>query len=423
VGAFPIGGERAAGRGSRRRGEGRDTRRRGGRGEGRDGEARQQPRPHEAAVPRAALRVQDLELRAATRRPVAIALDAGHAPLAHHVPAEPDPARPAEIQSQTARLLDRRRQPAAEPVRLQDQQQRPGPARQRREAVQPVPHLRPHDGRVPPVRQVQHQQVHRPRGEQRARQRERLLQVRRREHHQPLRDDPAGDGLHGIEGAREVQPGDDRPRDLCLRRDPERERRLARRGVSAQRHRGRARQPARAEDRVQRGEPRRHHAAVRVRGGDPWPGRRHERDERRRAERDDPGSPFRLLLRRQRGDGERALDRGCGLSPAAWSGHAPACLERGEGLGDVGCASHRTSNNRTNVLLVKGWRSPETASAAPATCIGSSDSPRRSTARTTDQAGGHRRSLSAGRPGNRAVACYTSRPVHPICSGAAPVGM
>ena len=38
------------------------------------------------------------------------------------------------------------------------------------------------------------------------------------------------------------------------------------------------------------------------------------------------------------------------------------------------------------------------------------------------ETGGHRGSLRVGRPGTRGVACYTSRPVHPVCR-VTPVGM
>ena len=51
---------------------------------------------------------------------------------------------------------------------------------------------------------------------------------------------------------------------------------------------------------------------------------------------------------------KRAVDHEADLAaPAPQHARAPAGLERGECLGDVGCGSHRTSNNRTSVLLVK----------------------------------------------------------------------
>ena len=95
--------------------------------------------PLEAGVAGAALRVPDLELRVATRRPVPVAGDLHGAPLAHHVPAQADPAGPAQLQAQAARLGDRGGEGAAERDGLEDDEQRAGPPRQRRQPAQPVP--------------------------------------------------------------------------------------------------------------------------------------------------------------------------------------------------------------------------------------------------------------------------------------------
>jgi hypothetical protein len=216
AGAIRIGDE------ARRGHDGRLPRRSGG-----SAEPGQQGRAEQARIPGAALRVQDLELRPVARRPVAIAGNRGLAALAHDVPPEPDPACPGELQPEPARLLDGRGQPPAERVRLQDDEQRPGTPRERREPPQPVPHPRARDRRVPPVRQVHDEQVHGPGGEQRGGQRERLLEIDRREHDEPFRAHAAGDGLHGIEGPRQVQPRDDRATCLRLCHRPQRDRRLA----------------------------------------------------------------------------------------------------------------------------------------------------------------------------------------------------
>ena len=82
------------------------------------------------------------------------------------------------------------------------------------------------------------------------------------------------------------------------------------------------------------------------------------------------------IRHRHRRPREGALGRQHQVSSAPWSGRAPAGLEGGECLGDVGCRSHRTSNNRTSVLLVKGRIAaarrdapPEsTGSATPPSC-------------------------------------------------------
>ena len=70
----------------------------------------------------------------------------------------------------------------------------------------------PADRRVAAVGQVDDEEVHGPGREERGREREGLLEVDGGEHHEPFRADAAGDGLDGIEGAGEVEPGDDRAR-------------------------------------------------------------------------------------------------------------------------------------------------------------------------------------------------------------------
>ena len=67
--------------------------------------ARRAAVPDEAGVPDAPVGVEDLEVRAASGRPVAVALDRDGAPSPHDVPAQPDPARGVELQPQAARLL------------------------------------------------------------------------------------------------------------------------------------------------------------------------------------------------------------------------------------------------------------------------------------------------------------------------------
>jgi hypothetical protein len=188
----------------------------------------QQVRAEQARVPGATLRVQDLEIRPAARGPVAVAGDGRRAPLPDNVPSEPDPARPGKLQAEPARLLDRGRQAPAEPVRLQHDEQRARAPGERREPAQPIPHAPAAERRVPAVRQVHDQQVHGPCREQRTRQRQRLVQHGRREHDQPRRLHAPRDGLDGIERPGEIEPGDDRPRRLRLRGDPQRDGGLAR---------------------------------------------------------------------------------------------------------------------------------------------------------------------------------------------------
>ncbi len=220
----------------------------------------------EAPVPRPALCVQDGQLGVPTGRAVPVAHHSGPAPLPDHVPAQPDPARAAQFEPQPARLVHGSRQSASQPVGRQHHEQRPRPPGQARQPPQPVPHPRSGHRRAPTLGQVQHQQVHRPGGEQRARQRQRLLEVLRHKDHQPLWADAARHRLHGVERPGEVEPGHDGPGGLGLRRHPEGERRPSRAGAPAEHHSGRARQPARPEHGVQRGEARGDHPAVLVCG-------------------------------------------------------------------------------------------------------------------------------------------------------------
>ena len=259
-GAFGAGGLW----GSRRHGE------QGGSGEpggcGRTGKPVEQVRAEQAGVTRAAFRIEDLEVGTPARRAVAIASDLHRTSLADDIPAEPDPARAVEFQAQPARLLHRGRERPSQGDGLQHQQQRPRPARERGEPAQPVPHPFAGHRRIPPLRQVQDQQVHRPRREQGAREDQRLLEIRGREDHQPFRPHAARDGLHRIEGAGEIQPGHDGAAGLRLRRHPQRERRPSCRGIPTQRDRGAPGQAARGEDRIERREAGGDHAPFRVRG-------------------------------------------------------------------------------------------------------------------------------------------------------------
>ena len=348
------------------------------------GEPIQQALPAEAGVTHAAVRVQDLEIRPAARRPVPVAGDRDLAPASDDVPAEPDPALRAELQPEPARLLDRGRERATERHRLQQHEQRARPSGERGEPAEPVPHPRPRDGRVASVGQVDDQQVHGPCRHQRACHRERLIEVRGHEHDEPFGPHATAHRLDGIEGSGEVQPRDDRARGLRLRGEPQGERRLARARVAAQRDRRGPGQPAGPEDGVERGKPGRDDPAVGIVSGPAGSGR--GRAEGRWAgERDRRGERFVSLgcLDPQRldgqgkgtlgsiGDGRRARRPGrqAELATGPRGGAPPARLERRERLGNVGCAAHRTSNNRTDVLLsqdLAGTFRSGRASPAPA---------------------------------------------------------
>jgi hypothetical protein len=211
--------------------------------------------PAEAGVAFAALRVEDPERRPPTRRAISIARDQRLRPLADDVAPEPDPRPTGQFEAEPARLGDRGREATGEPGCIEDQEQRLGPPGERGESTEAFGDL----GRLvgpgqPTAWQVEHEQVDRAANQERAGDREALVQADRRDNDEPFEADAAGDGLDGIEAAREVQPGHDRALRLGLRDDPQGDRGPSAGAVAADRDAGRLREPARPQDRVERGE-------------------------------------------------------------------------------------------------------------------------------------------------------------------------
>ena len=213
--------------------------------------------PGEAGVPLAALGVEDPERRRPAGPAGAVVGDERLGPLADDVPPKPDPRPADELEPDGGRLVDRRRETAAESRGIEDEQERLRPTRERGEPVEAIGDA---GGRVrpgePAARQVEDEQVHGPSGEQRPGDRQPLVETRRRDHDEPLEPDSAGDRLDRIEAARQVEPGDDGATGLGLRGRPESERRPAARAVAADRDARRCRKAAGTEDRVERHEPR-----------------------------------------------------------------------------------------------------------------------------------------------------------------------
>ncbi len=221
----------------------------------------------EAGVPVAALRIEDPELHPAPRRSGPVPGDDHLRPLADDVPAEPDPRPPGELQAEPGRLGDRARDGTREAGRLEDDEEDPGPTGERDQASEPlrdrrraaaVPpgSARRLPARAPPLgREVHDEEVHRPARDKRAGHRQGLVEGGRLEDDEPFEANPAGDRLDRVQAPGEVHIGDDRAGRLGLRREPEGEGRLPARGVPPDGERGRARDAARSEDRVQRGEP------------------------------------------------------------------------------------------------------------------------------------------------------------------------
>ena len=135
-------------------------------------------------------------------------------------PPEADPRPPGELEAEAARLGDRGREAAREPGRIEDQEQRLRAPGERGESTEAFGDLGRLVGlRQPAAGQVEHEQVDRATGQQRARDREALVQAGRGDDDEPLEPDAAGDRLDRVEAAREVQPGHDRALRLGLRDD------------------------------------------------------------------------------------------------------------------------------------------------------------------------------------------------------------
>jgi len=216
----------------------------------------QQGVPSETRVPLAALGVEDPERRPAPRWPVAVVRHERFGPLPDDITTEPDPRPTRQLEPDAGRLGDRRREATAEPGRIEDQQQRLGAPRERRESMQPVADPRRLVGPCQSAaRQVEDEQVDRSTRKQAPGDRQTLVEAGRCDHDEPLEVDAARDRFDRIEAARQVEPRDDRTLGLCLGDDPQAQRRAPARALPPDRDAGRLREPARAEDRVERCEP------------------------------------------------------------------------------------------------------------------------------------------------------------------------
>ncbi len=157
-------------------------------------------------------------------------------------------------------------------------------------------------------REVQEEEIHRPARDERAGHRQGLVQGGRLEDDEPLEADAAGHRLHRVQAPGEVHVGHDRPGGLGLGGEPQGEGGLAARRVPADRQARRARDAARTQDRVERGEARPDDPLLVERwvaGGEvgaagarewpdppaagPWPARRRPRRPRRAVRRPPPG--------------------------------------------------------------------------------------------------------------------------------------
>jgi len=277
-----------------------------------------------ARVSLVAVGVEDAEAGPSSRRAEVVPGDHHLCPLAHDVPPEPDPRSTGELEAQPGRFGDRLPEGGRAAGRLEEDEEGARPPGERGEPVETVRDAAGLAGGVEPRRQIHHEQVHRPAAEESPRDRQALVEIEWRDDDEPRQADTAGDRLDRVEGARDVQPRDDRAGCLRLGRQPQSERRLAARAVAAEREAGGPGHATRAQDRVERREA----------GRDDTLGGRRRRVRRR------------VRLERERGHRERTHDVAYALvdgpHPARSCG-TPARLEGREGGRDVrGELRHRT---------------------------------------------------------------------------------
>jgi hypothetical protein len=206
----------------------------------------------EAGIPLAAVGVEDPERRPPARRAGPVAGHDHLCSLSDHVAAEADPRAADQLETDPGRLANRAGHARRQAWWLQDRQADPRPAGERAQPTEAVGDL---GATLDPLRQVDDEEVDRPTREERTGDRDSLVDVRRRDDHEPLRLDASGEGLDRIERGGEIEPGHDRARCLGLRDEPQGNCRPAAREVAPERDPHAARQAARPEDRVQGGEP------------------------------------------------------------------------------------------------------------------------------------------------------------------------
>jgi hypothetical protein len=294
----------------------------------------------ETGVPPTALCVEDPEVRSPARRPGPVAGDDHLRPLTDDVPAETDPGPSSELQAETGRLGDGGRGPAGQARRLEDHEQdlrptgeggEPPESIRDRGGAAAVAALGTTPGIVRSGWQINDEQVHRPAGDEGTGHRQRFVERGRLENDQPLEMDPPGDRLDRIETSSQIDVGDDRADRLRFGSQAQGQRGLAAGRVAAHGERGRARDPARAQDGVQ---------GRKARGDDPLVV-------------DDPGRMWvRFVRERDRGEcaDHRSVARA--VPPTGpWCGISPTCLKRRQGRRHVRRKGrHRTTHDRTDVL-------------------------------------------------------------------------
>ncbi len=118
-------------------------------------------RAAETAVPLATLGVEDPELRPSPRRPIPAAGDECLGPLADDVAAEPDPGPALELQPEPGRFRHCGREAGGQAGRLEDDEERLGPAGETGQTTQPLGDLAQGRPCVRARREIDHEDVDR----------------------------------------------------------------------------------------------------------------------------------------------------------------------------------------------------------------------------------------------------------------------
>ena len=274
-------------------------------------EIREEVVAREAGVAIVAVGVEDPKLCPPARRAEPVACDHRLSPLPHDVADQPDPRSTGQLEPKPGRLGDGAGHSRGQVRWLDEDEQRLRPARQRDQPMEAITQLRRTSGSLETRREVEDEQVDRPTGEQRRRDRQALVEARRRDDDEPLEADAAGHRFDRVERPAHVQPGGDRARGLGLRHGPQRERRHPARARPAKGEAGGSRQAAGTQDGVECREAGRDDGAGLGRAGQ---------------------RPFLDDLRRQRRRRQRPhdlADIGVPRHPhgGSWSCRAPARLE------------------------------------------------------------------------------------------------
>ena len=156
----------------------------------------------EACVAFAALRVQDPESGATTRRSVPVASDQRLGALADDVTTQADPRSTSQLEPDAGRLRDRGLETAGEPGRLEDQEQGLGASSECAEPVEPIGDARRSiGGSQASARQVEDEQVHGSSCQQASGDAQAFVERDRADDDEPFESNAPTDGLDRIETA------------------------------------------------------------------------------------------------------------------------------------------------------------------------------------------------------------------------------